>query len=120
MPRANVSAHHHCHSRLLEHAWRYLKEGWMWHFGMWFRSETGSVRIMVGLNDLQDLFQPVGFWDSLILGKAVIVICTEPQLVAAASVTKPCCCADPTGLRTASAAEQVPAVAQHEHQGLKF
>lgn len=50
---------------------------------MWFSGGPGNVRIVVGLNDLGGLFQPVGFWDSLILGKVVLVICTKPQLMAA-------------------------------------
>lgn len=99
IPHANASAHHHCHSHLLEHPWRYLKEGWMWRFEMWFSSGPGSVRIMVGFNDLRGLFQPIRFWDSLLLGKVVLVICTKPQLVAAACVTKPHCSADPTGFK---------------------
>ena len=37
----------------------------MWHLGTWFSSGLGSVRFMVGLNDLQGLFQPKCFYDSM-------------------------------------------------------
>lgn len=40
------------------HSWRYLREAWMWHSGMWFSSELGNVRLMAGIDDLKGLFQP--------------------------------------------------------------
>ena len=45
----------------------YLKEVQMWHLGMWFSGGLGSVRVMVGLNDIKGLFQPKLFYDSIIL-----------------------------------------------------
>lgn len=71
----------------------------MGHFGTWFSGRPGSVRVMVGLNDFRGLFQPVRFWASLILGQVVLMVCTKPQLMAAACVTKAHCSADPTGFR---------------------
>jgi len=40
----------------------------MWHFGMWF-SRCGGVGLIVGLDDLRGLFQPMilCFYDSMIL-----------------------------------------------------
>jgi len=39
------------------HPWRGSKPVWMWHFGTWF-SRQGGVGVMVGPDDLRDLFQP--------------------------------------------------------------
>ena len=39
----------------------------MWCLGTWFSDELGSVRLMVGLDDLKGLFQPKWFCDSMIL-----------------------------------------------------
>jgi len=33
----------------------------MWFFGIWFSSH-GGVGLMVGLDDLRDLFQPMILW----------------------------------------------------------
>jgi len=37
----------------------------MWHFGTWLSGGLGSVRFMVGLNDLKSLFQTKLFYDSM-------------------------------------------------------
>ena len=37
----------------------------MWHLGTWFSGGLGSVRFMVGLDDLKGLFQPKRFYDSM-------------------------------------------------------
>jgi len=37
----------------------------MWHAGTWFSGRLGSVRFMVGLDDLQGLFQLKYFYDSM-------------------------------------------------------
>jgi len=34
----------------------------MWHLGTWFSGGLGSVRFMVGLNDLKGFFQPKRFY----------------------------------------------------------
>jgi len=39
------------------HPWRYLKDVQAWCLGTWFSGGLGSVRLMVGLDDLKDLFQ---------------------------------------------------------------
>ena len=39
----------------------------MWHLGTWFSGGLGSVRFMVGPDDLKGLFQPKYFCDSMIL-----------------------------------------------------
>lgn len=31
---------------------------WMWHLGKWFRGDYGCVRLMIVLDDLEDLFLP--------------------------------------------------------------
>ena len=36
----------------------------MWCLGTWFSGGLGSLRFMVGLNDVKDLFQPKRFYDS--------------------------------------------------------
>ena len=38
----------------------------MWRLGTWFRGGLGSVRLMVGLDDLKGLFQPKRFYESMI------------------------------------------------------
>jgi len=42
---------------MLMYPLRYLKDMYMWCLGTWFSSALGSVRLMVGLDDLQGLFQ---------------------------------------------------------------
>jgi len=38
----------------------------MWHLGTWFSDAPGSARLTVGLHDLEGLFQPKRFYDSVI------------------------------------------------------
>ena len=47
--------------------WGYLKDMQIWRLGAWFSGGLGSVRLMVGLDDLTSLFQPKGFYDSMTL-----------------------------------------------------
>jgi len=42
----------------IHHPWRCSKNVYMWHFGIWF-SRHGGVGVMVGLDDLRGLFQPM-------------------------------------------------------------
>ena len=37
----------------------------MWHLGTWFSGGLGSVRFMVGLDDLKSLFEPKSCYDSM-------------------------------------------------------
>ena len=37
-----------------------------WHLGTWFSGGLGSVRLMVGLDDLKGPFQPKRFSESMI------------------------------------------------------
>jgi len=39
----------------------------MWHLGTWLSGGLGSVRLMIGINDLKDIFQPKWFYDSMVL-----------------------------------------------------
>jgi len=41
----------------------------MWHLETWFSGGLGSVRVMVGLDDLKGLFQLKCFHDSVIAGE---------------------------------------------------
>lgn len=41
---------------------------WIWHLGMWFRGGPGSDGFMVGLHGLREIFQPSGFYDSILKG----------------------------------------------------
>jgi len=43
---------------LSHHQWGYLKDVYTWYLGTWFSGGLGTVRFMVGLNDLRSLFQP--------------------------------------------------------------
>ena len=43
----------------------------MWHLGTWFSGGLGSVRFMVGLDDLKGLFQSKWFYDSKGLGTRI-------------------------------------------------
>jgi len=47
----------------------------MWHFGIWF-SRHGGVELMIVHGDLRGLFQPQGFYDSMIPHTTSQVICT--------------------------------------------
>jgi len=38
------------------HPWRYLKDTQTWHLDTWFIGGLGTLRIMVGLEDLKGLF----------------------------------------------------------------
>ncbi|KAK4818318.1 LOW QUALITY PROTEIN: hypothetical protein QYF61_010780, partial [Mycteria americana] len=49
---------------LSHHPWRYLKDVWMRCLGTSYSGGLGSVRFMVGLDDLKGLFQPIRFCDS--------------------------------------------------------
>lgn len=40
------------------HPWRYLKNMQMWYWGTWSRDGTQKVRLMIGINYLEGLFQP--------------------------------------------------------------
>ncbi|KAK4817440.1 hypothetical protein QYF61_014516 [Mycteria americana] len=44
-----------------------FKDVWMRCLGTWYSGGLGSVRFMVGLDDLKGLFQPIRFCDSVIL-----------------------------------------------------
>jgi len=46
----------------------YLKDLEMWCLGTWFSGGLGHVRLTDGLHDLQGLFQPKRFYDSMVLG----------------------------------------------------
>jgi len=48
---------------LSRHPWRYLKDVCMWQLGTWFSGGLGSVRLMIGPDDLKGLFQPKLFYD---------------------------------------------------------
>jgi len=37
----------------------------MWHLRTWFSDRLGSARLMVGLDDLEGLFQLKRFYDSI-------------------------------------------------------
>lgn len=37
---------------------------WMWHLGTWFSGGLNSVKLMVGLNDINSLFQSKWFHNS--------------------------------------------------------
>ena len=43
---------------LSHHPWTCSEKVQMWHFGIWF-SRHGGVAVMVGLDDLRGLFQPM-------------------------------------------------------------
>jgi len=45
-------------------SWGYLKDVQMWYLGIWFSGGLGSVRLMVGLNDLKGPFQSKWFYNS--------------------------------------------------------
>ena len=49
-----------------------------WHWGMWF-SRRGGDGLMVGLNDLSDLFQPWWFYDSIFPTKAAWIVHFQEQ-----------------------------------------
>lgn len=40
------------------HHWNYLRGVWMWQSGIWISNGTLQVKLMVGLDDLEGLFQP--------------------------------------------------------------
>ena len=40
--------------------WRFLRKGWMWHWGTWFSGHSGDD-LVVGLSDLSGLFQLLWF-----------------------------------------------------------
>ncbi|KAK4830495.1 hypothetical protein QYF61_011408 [Mycteria americana] len=48
---------------LSHHPWGCLKDVLMWCLGTWCSGGLGSVRLMVGLDDLKGLFQPKRFYD---------------------------------------------------------
>ena len=50
---------------LRHHPWRYLKDIQMQSLGTWFSGGIDSVRLMVGLDDLDGLLQPKQFYDSM-------------------------------------------------------
>jgi len=52
---------------LRQHPWRYLKDVQMQSLGTWFGGEIYSVRLMIGLHDLEDILQPKRFYDFMIL-----------------------------------------------------
>lgn len=45
----------------------------MGHLVTWFSGQLGAVRLMVGLNDLEDLVQPKWFYDLPAIILAVIM-----------------------------------------------
>jgi len=49
------------------HSWRYLKDAQIWHLKTWFSGGLGSVRLIVGLDDLESLFHPKLFYESVTL-----------------------------------------------------
>lgn len=47
----------------------------MWHFRTWYSGGFGSVRLVIGLNDLMGLSEPKQFYDSM-LDKPVLSVKT--------------------------------------------
>lgn len=39
----------------------------MWHLRIWFNGRLDSVRLMIGLSDIKGVFQPKGFYGSVIV-----------------------------------------------------
>ena len=60
-------------------SWRFQRTMWIWHMGTWF-SRYGGDGLMVGLDNLRGLLQPLWFCDSAIQSDLPLRYCNNPHL----------------------------------------